>query len=191
MRTFCFALIVPMLSIVSVMAQKPSPPQPYEEPDAYQIYRLLLPQEESYGFAKGTLIIQEETVSERAASPPCVTPDAAARFKDAIADYHHLNKESRLLQRQFRIEKDYEVVNSETIRTLFKDGGWNGFYKRYPYAGGYVIMSAVGFNREKTRAIVYTGSSCGGLCGSWRFHLLEKIDGHWKEVPGVTCSMVS
>ena len=95
------------------------------------------------------------------------------------------------MQRQFQIEKDYEIVNSDTIRTLFKDGGWDSFYKRYPHSGGYVIMSAVGFNTEKTRAIVYTGSSCGALCGSWRFHLLEKIDARWKEVPGVNCSMVS
>jgi hypothetical protein len=52
-------------------------------------------------------------------------------------------------------------------------------------------MSAVGLNQEKTRAVVYTGSSCGGLCGRWSFHLLDKLDGNWKTVPGVTCSAVS
>jgi RNA-directed DNA polymerase len=31
-------------------------------------------------------------------------------------------------------------------------------------------MSPVGFNREKTQAIVFVESSCGGLCGSWQFH---------------------
>jgi hypothetical protein len=117
----------------------------YDVEDAYQIYSLLLPHEESYGFKKGTLIIQEETVSERVASLPCVTPDAARRFKDAIADYHRLNKEPGLLKRQFQIEKAYEVVNFDVIRALFKDGGWDRFYKRYPLSGGYVIMSAVGF----------------------------------------------
>lgn len=163
----------------------------YDVEDAYQIYSLLLPQEESYGFAKGTLIIQEETVSERVASHPCVTPEAARRFKDAIADYHRLNKEPGLLKRQFQIEKPYEVVSSDAIWALLKDGGWDTFYKRYPHSGGYVIMSAVGFNKEKTRAIVYTGSSCGAQCGRWSFHLLEKIDDNWKEVAGVSCSTVS
>jgi len=84
-----------------------------------------------------------------------------------------------------------DVTDRDAIQDLFKDNGWKSFYKSYPQSGGYVIMSAVGFNREKTRAIVYTGSSCGALCGSWRFHLLEKINGNWKEVPGVNCSMVS
>jgi len=167
------------------------PAKPYDVEDAYQIYSLLLPHEESYGFAKGTLIIQEETVSEPGASQPCVSSDAARRFKNAIAEYHRSNKESWLLKRQFQIEKPYEVVSSDAIQDLFKDNGWKSFYKSYPQSGGYVIMSAVGFNREKTRAIVYTGSSCGALCGSWRFHLLEKINGNWKEVPGVNCSMVS
>jgi hypothetical protein len=120
-----------------------------------------------------------------------VTPEAASRFKDAIADYKRLNKKPWLLQRQFQIEKPYEIVSSDAIGVLFKDSGWDSFYKRYPDSGGYVIMSAVGFNKEKTRAVVYTGSACGGLCGLWRFHLLEKIDGNWKEVPGVSCSMVS
>jgi hypothetical protein len=163
----------------------------YDVEDAYRIYSLLLPHEESYGFAKATLIIQEETVSKVvAASEPCVTPEAARRFKDAIADYN-LNRKQGLLKRQFQIEKSYEIVSSDTIGALFKDGGWDSFYKRYPDSGGYIIMSAVGFNKEKTRAIVYTGSSCGDLCGSWSFHLLEKIDGNWKEVPGVSCSLVS
>jgi len=51
----------------------------YDVEDAYRIYSLLLPHEESYGFAKATLIIQEETVSKVvAASEPCVTPEAGS-----------------------------------------------------------------------------------------------------------------
>jgi hypothetical protein len=163
----------------------------YDVEDAYRIYNVLLPHEESYSFAKGTLIIQEETVSNRAASETCVTAEAANRFKDAIADYKRLNRKQMLLKREFQIEKVYEVVSSDMIETLLNNGGWDSFYKRYPDSGGYISMSAVGFNKEMTRAIVYTGSSCGGLCGSWRFHLVEKIDGKWKEVPGISCSMAS
>jgi hypothetical protein len=52
-------------------------------------------------------------------------------------------------------------------------------------------MSPISFNKARTLAVVYTGSSCGNLCGRWSFHLLEKINGNWKEVPGVTCMMLS
>ena len=165
-------------------------PTAYDVEDSYQIYNLLLPNEESYEFATGTLIVQEDTVSN-AVSNSCVTPEAASRFKDAIADYKRVNGDRWLLQRRFQIDKPYEIVSSDAIAVAFKEGGWEGFHKRYPDSGGYIVMSAVGFNKEKTLAIVYTGSSCGDLCGLWRFHLLEKIKGKWKIVPGISCVTVS
>jgi hypothetical protein len=63
----------------------------YDDEDAYQIYSLLPGSEESYGFAKGTLIIQEATVSKRGVSGPCMTPEAASQFKDGKADDNRLN----------------------------------------------------------------------------------------------------
>src|SRR5215468_9833252 len=104
----------------------------YDVEDAYQIYGLLLPHEESYGFAKGTIFIKLETESKSDVSPQCLTQDAVTRFKDAVADYNRLNGKRWLLQRLFQIEKPYEIVSSDTIEAVFKDGGWNGFYKRYP-----------------------------------------------------------
>jgi len=98
------------------------------------------------------------------------------------------------LQRKLQSDRPYELVRSDTIKLLFKESasdGWNDFYQRYPDSGGFITLSPVGFNNSKTLAIVYTGSSCGGLCGRWRFHLLEKIKGKWKEAPGVSCETVS
>ena len=159
----------------------------YDVEDAYQIYNLLLPHEESYGRAKGMLIIQEETMSKVPASLACLTPEKAQRFKDAIADYTRLNRKKGLLTRRLQIKKSYEILSSDAIVALFKNGGWDRFYKRYPDSGGYFTMSSVGFNKQKTRAVVYTGSACGSRCGRWRFHLVKKINGNWKEVPGVSC----
>ena len=189
MRGLVLSLLVSVLWTTTPVAK------PYEPADAYQIYDLLLPQEESYGFATGTLIIREETVSNPGVgppSPPCVTPEAGSQFKDAIADYNRLNKRKTwLLQREFQLDKPYEIVSSSTINVLFKEGGWRVFYKRYPDSGGYIIMSAVSFNKQKTRAMVYTGSSCGLRCGRWGLHLFDKVHGKWKEVLGVTCNMMS
>jgi hypothetical protein len=186
------SLVVACLcSSAIVVAEQPSAPlKAYEVEDAYKIYSLLIPGEESYGFAKGTLIIQEGTVPNQDVPESCIDPEAASLFKDAIADYRRVNSEQRLLQRRFEIEKPYEIVSSDTIG-VSSPNGWKGFYKRYPGSGGFMIMSAVGFNKAKTRAIVYTGSSCGGLCGLWRFHLLEKKDSKWTVVPGIRCAIMS
>jgi hypothetical protein len=185
------ALLIP--SMRSSFAQDLSSARPYDIAEAYQIYSLLLPHEESYGFGKGTLVIQEDTVSHTLETA-CFDPNSASRFKDALADYSYVQKRAWLLQRRFQVEKPYELVSSDTVNLLFKErgaDGWQDFYKRYPDSGGFIILSPVGFNKAKTLAVVYTGSSCGGLCGLWRFHLLEKANGKWKEVPGVTCITVS
>jgi hypothetical protein len=167
--------------------------KPYDIEDAYQVYSLLLPHEESYGFAKGKLVIQQDTAKTHEVQTSCLTIEAANKFKDAISDFDRLENKSWLLQRRFEIAKPYILVSSDTVRQVFRQlpGGWDNFYKRYPDSGGYLTLSPVGFNKDKTQAIVHTGSSCGGLCGRWGFHLLEKVQGKWKEVPGVTCSLVS
>jgi hypothetical protein len=163
----------------------------YDVADAYEIYSLLLPHEESYGFAKGTLVIQQETVPHP--TEECLTPEASDHFKDAVDNYRRLNEGRWLLQRRFSTAQPYEIVSSDTIEGFFKKGpqGWKDFYAKYPSSGGFITLSAVGFNKEKTQAVVYSGSSCGGLCGRWLFHLFEKFGGKWKEMPGVSCFTVS
>ena len=55
-------------------------------------------------------------------------------------------------------------------------------------SGGYMVASAVGFDPVKRRAMVYMAHSCGALCGGGTHHLLEKVDGAWREakIPGVS-----
>ena len=171
--------------LVTAMCQESSAPHDYEEPDAYQIYSLLVPHEESYGFANSTLIIQQETVTSAAVTGACLSPEVARRFKDAASDYEHARTKKWLLRQQFKIEKPYEVVDSKAIYTAEASD------QPRPKSGGHIFMSPVGFNRGKTLAIVYMGSICGGLCGRAQFHLLEKIHNHWKEVPAATCVVAS
>lgn len=191
MRTVITVAVVSILLLPSALSQHSSELTAYEDEDAYKIYSVLLPHEEAVDFAKGTLVIRQETEPASASSSQCLTPDAASQFKDAIADFSRINRKRRLLQRRFEIEKPHEIVPSDTIELTFKESGWNGFFARYPDSGGYIIMSAVGFKKDRTLAAVYTGSSCSGLCGRWSLHLLRKVDGEWKTVPGVTCVKVS
>ena len=193
-RTSLTAVIF-LSCIASGMAQQSASPEPYNDADAYQIYSALLPHEEAYG---DLMVILEQTAGPlrgRSGFPigpeNCLYPEAASHFRDAVADYNRVNQKTWLLQRKFQLEKPYEIVNSDTIKVLADGWNWEGFYKRYPRSGGILQVSAVGFNKDKTRAIVYSGASCGSLCGSWSFHLLEKMDSGWKEVPGVSCHTVS
>ncbi len=184
------------LCVCAAVAQQPTATEQYEVKEAYEVYSALLPHDSQYRLAKRTVVIQQETISTAAdfSRAPCLSAEAAEEFKDAIADYGRVNKKRWLLQRQIELDKPYELVSSEAIQALFEARGKGGddFEKRYPDSGRYVFdVSAVGFDKDKTQAIVYSGSYCGGLCGYWKFHLMQKVEGKWKEVPGVVCFTVS
>jgi hypothetical protein len=53
------------------------------------------------------------------------------------------------------------------------------FEKRFPNNLGYVVLSAVGFNRDQTQAVFYIDHFCG-LCGGGRYVLMEKSRGSWQ-----------
>lgn len=71
----------------------------------------------------------------------CLAPDKESEkiVGDAITGYKKKNAKKWLLQRQFEINKFYEMVSSEEIDTIFKTegiAGWKTFYERHPDSGG-------------------------------------------------------
>lgn len=181
MRTLTLTLTLVALTITAATGQESSTVQPYEDADAYKIYSLLLPQEESYAFAKDALMIQQKAIAQDI-SGACLKQADATRFKASIADYNRVQKKKWRFQPQFQIGKPYRVVGTEAISAL---------PARPQSAVSHVRMSPVGFNRDKTQAVVFMESSCGGFCGSWRFHFLEKVHGEWKEAAIATCGGAS
>jgi hypothetical protein len=187
MRTLTLVLAVALITSLLTAEQHSAAAPPYEDSDAYEIYSLLLPDEQYYGSAKGTLVLQQETLASAKLDDNCLTPEAAREFKEATDDYRR-HGEPLSLQRRLNIDKPYELVPTDTIRTLINVYNWDEFYKRYPGSGGIIMMSAVGFDRQRTLAIVYTWSACNNQCGSGSFNLFKKTQGKWVRAPGVRCS---
>jgi hypothetical protein len=177
-RTLTAGSIFLLLSVPALLPQDVPAAQPYDDTDAYEIYSLLLPHEESYSFAGETLMIQETTVAEHVLGA-CLKNSDAKRFKGAIEGYNRIYDKNWRLQRQFKISKSYKLVGANVISAL---------PDRPETAVSYVTLSPVGFNRDRTQAIVFASSSCGGFCGSWRFHILEKVHGKWNEARVAMCS---
>ena len=174
-------------------------PKPYEVSEAYEVYAALLPEEWIWRYAHARyLVIQEETDSEPFFQPvrECLpsTPEFLKTYRSVVGDFEKVNRDSKRLVRKLQIDKPYQLVPRATILGLFKYDafeGWQSFGDKFPESEGYIDISAVGFNAEKTQALVYTGHSCGALCGGGTYHLLEKKGGKWQEVRGLGCSWAS
>jgi hypothetical protein len=138
-----------------------------------------------------TLIIQSETKGYEM----CLRPEKEWEEKvgPAISDYVRLNTKPLPLQRRINVEVQYQLIKAEELRSAIQTAGWEGFYQRYPNSGGWMELSAVGFNANKTVAVVYMGHHCGMLCGGGGFHVLEKKDGQWVALDwkGSSCAWAS
>ncbi|HYM26062.1 MAG TPA: hypothetical protein VEU08_22750 [Vicinamibacterales bacterium] len=173
---------------LSGQALRPSS-RPLEDPDAYAVIASLLPSEWSVRDAHAKrLVFQQETETYRQCMPS--GPPLETDWKLVVESFWSENATTRLLRGDADLGIPYVVVPREEVRATLLEvprvpndpaSGWTGFYRHYPDSGGFMIASAVGFDAAKKRAMVYLSHTCGGLCGGGQHHLLEKVDGRWRE----------
>jgi hypothetical protein len=191
--TLLLVVIVAFLSQIAIGQDAAA----YNDPEAYAVYSALLE-----GAKAKRLVIQTETADYPMMggreSDNCLAPSKGKEniYAPIIAAYRTVNKQKWQLQRKFEIKTPYELAPNTIIDGFFKkgvEGGWKEFYKQYPNSDGFTQLSAVGFNADKTIAIVYLSNSCGGLCGFGTYHVLHKKDGKWTEILGEinSCAWVS
>lgn len=179
-----------------------TPPTKYEEPEAYAVYAAVIVDEWPVRVAKADkLVIQSETSdfpSYGNDGDVCLKPDRTdeATLGTLVKAYREANKSPVLLTQEFDLPLEYVLIPRQTVLDFFKEKnieGWKDFYAKYPNSGGIINVSAVGFNADKTLALLYVGHSCGGLCGGGRYHLMSKVDSKWNELQwkGTTCTWAS
>lgn len=190
--TLLLGAFVATLPTLSVTPQDPGTIA-VEDPEAYAVYASLLPNEWTVRTAHAkTLVFQEETGTNWR----CMSSGKPLEedWRPVVDSLRSENARPRRLRVGFPLGTPYLVVPSADIKASFSDlpndpnFGWGGFYKRYPDSGGFMVVSAVGFDVSKKRAMVYMAHSCGSLCGGGTHHLLEKVDGAWRaaNLPGVS-----
>ena len=123
----------------------------------------------------------------------CLQPPKAQEsvYRPLIDDYAAKNKKKLTLKRNFDLPQ-YALVGPTDVKAI---------QQRSRVAAGFPFkffvifhVSAVGFNRDGTRALVYVGHRCGSLCGGGGYHFLMKKDGRWqvdREYGGMSCFWAS
>lgn len=104
-----------------------------------------------------------------------------------IDDYvaKNQNQHYQLLDELLNLKGKHAFVTDAELNEIFaKDcnKGWGTFYKKYPNSQGQTTLSKVGFNQERTQALVYVGTQSHCLAGAGHFIILAKEGGAWKVI---------
>lgn len=95
--------------------------------------------------------------------------------QQTLDNFKTVNQESVLLKRQFNLPVNYVLLSPEEVKNI----RWNDFYNQYPGAQGVMELSRVGFNRNKTQALVYVGNSSYPLAGEGLYVFLIRVNNIW------------
>ena len=155
-----------------------------EEKNSYEIYSILLRTEMAGWNITGTgWAIKQETQTfphdGQITFNVCVQPpqDQESIYRPVFDDYVAKNRKVFVLERKFDLPQ-YALVGPADLKAIEQrsrvaDG--------FPFNAPVIFhVSAVGFSRDRTRALVYVGHHCGSLCGGGTYHLLCKKDGRWQ-----------
>ena len=98
-----------------------------------------------------------------------------------ISNFHRANEKQVQLARRFDLPLPYQLVSAEKILSIMKDvGSWPEYYKQYPGAQGHMWLSRVGFSPDGKQSLFYVSNSCGGLCATLSYVVMERNGSAWK-----------
>lgn len=179
--------------------------------DSYEIYSQLLPGNQvEWSNARRTQWLVEDTTKAAPPDSPCATggmmnPHKAIQapqprqteFDEVLADFDaHCHDRYPLDAAKLRVELPVRLLDEEARQRYVR--GVSGYMPpknnimqapptpdEFKGAAGMHSFTAVYFNRAHTLAMTEIGMYCGGLCGNWRWVVLERINGQWQILPWV------
>ncbi len=100
-----------------------------------------------------------------------------------IADFKSKSRNCRTIEAKFTLPTKYILISQPERRAIFSKAdvnkSWQSFHQKYPGAAGYINLSNIGFNEDRTQALVDTFRKCGDKCGGEKMVLLMKVNGKW------------
>lgn len=100
-----------------------------------------------------------------------------------IADFKSKSRTCRTIEAKFALPTKYILISQTERRAIFSKAdvnkSWQNFQQKYPGANGYINVSNIGFNEDRSQALVDTFRKCGDKCGGEKMVLLTKVNGKW------------
>ena len=100
-------------------------------------------------------------------------------------DYILVNDTVYYLENKFSVaSKKVSLISNEEIQYIFNtmdiNKGWEEFYRRFPNSTGTISFSRIGYNTDKTQAMVDMGNMYASLGGEGRLIFLKLENNEWK-----------
>ena len=159
--------------------------------EIYEVYSAVLPMDSWYWEnSKVILILADIPPREWPIGSPREALHGDTKFTESFepifTSFDMANKTAMTLHSDLRVAKPIRLVSRAELDATFQSpsgtnvgDGWEGFRHHFPDSAGYLILSAVGFNADRTIALVYEEHRCGGLCGAARYFILQKREEGW------------
>jgi hypothetical protein len=150
-----FVSLLAFISIPWPQKQQGPPPRPYQDKDAYTIYSLVLAKDQMW--QGNRLVIRNHTSVDPGLDMPsrCMKFEGwdQARFIAVLEEFERLNSRQWLVLPMLSISKPYDLASEQEVSTFSDQDNEAGkrWRERHPGAWGYVYVSAVAFNADRTR----------------------------------------
>ena len=133
----------------------------YEDPEAYAVYASILPSTEP-------LVLGPMTTTYELCLVP-LDDQAETVLRPALDDWLKQNSTRWRLRENLAGTRQATVLSSHELEASFQHGtlgpdskeGWAKFFHQHPTYPGWIEVSAVGFNHDKTIAVVYMAYTVG------------------------------
>src|SRR5882672_2528443 len=150
-RWFLVSFIGAMLASGTVFqdaptSQLPNPARPYEDAEAYKVYSALLANSDR------PLLIFQETGEDMGCLDAVRAHDKQAA--SALDDYVKVNERGWMLQDKFSFKKPHKLIGPADTKAMYEEQEKEADRLGYRAGSGYFVLSAVGFNADKTIAVV-------------------------------------
>ena len=157
-------------------------------PETYAVYSAILSppplslqdQDARYAIADTTSTAKEGLDSPRAACQ--LPPSISESFAQMNSEFEKRKNTPVHLKKEFTLRKPYVLLTPQEVANFIYHGD------RPKGVTNLITVSDVYFNRSKTVAMVHVNAYCGGLCGLFGWHVMEKsAAGQWHESMLAVC----
>ncbi len=181
----CGRMLVLVLVLLGTSPITGQEPEILRDPDAYALYGLLVPPYWS-GRSKQAILLQRETENVRGCKGQPVAPNSD--WQSAVENFHEQNTRVYALEPLLPTDTPYRLIpraeiEADDARLALK---YPGIWQRRPESLEYAAVSAVGFNSDKSKAVLYVR-----LRGRGDIFFMEKRDGQWSRAPVPACGWIA